>query len=93
MGADFVIAVDCVPGEELVDDPKNVVQAVGRAVDLMLKKLSEPGRTGADILIEPEFDEDIWHLDLHLARSLIRDGEAAALKVIGNIKKQLGFIA
>ncbi|MFA4858835.1 MAG: patatin-like phospholipase family protein [Candidatus Margulisiibacteriota bacterium] len=82
MGANFVIAVDAVPKEELIDDPKNVLQVAGRAVDLILRKLSEEGRRQADILIEPDFDEDIWHLDLHMARQLIREGEVAAEKAI-----------
>jgi NTE family protein len=91
MGANFVIAVDCVPGYELVNDPKNVAQVLGRAIDLMLKRLSVNGRETADVLIEPHFGEKAWHLDLHLAPQLIADGEAAARKALPAIKKQLGF--
>lgn len=91
MGANFVIAVDCVPGREQTSNPKNAIQVLGRAVDLMLKDLSNEGRWLADVLIEPDFDEDIWHLDLHKAKNLIREGEEAAEKVIQEIKYRLGL--
>ncbi|MBU0687130.1 MAG: patatin-like phospholipase family protein [Candidatus Margulisbacteria bacterium] len=89
MGANFVIAVDAVPDFEMVEDPKNVLQVVGRTVDLLLKKVSEEGRQTADVLIQPEFDEDMWHLDLHKAKHLIQEGETAANKMIDEIVHRL----
>jgi NTE family protein len=89
MGADFVIAVDTVPGFELLEHPRNIVEVLGRSVDLMLKGLGAKGSQLADILIEPEFDEDVWHFDLHKADHLISEGEIAANKVIEEIEKRL----
>lgn len=91
MGADFVIAVDAVPNMELLEHPQNVIEVIGRSVDIMLRKLSESGRNKADILIQPDFDEDIWHFDLRKADHLISEGEAAANKVIQEIENKLGL--
>jgi NTE family protein len=89
MGADFVIAADAVPKSELLEHPQNVVEVVGRSVDIMLRKMSIEGRRLANILIEPEFDEDVWHFDLRKAGHLIAEGEAATNKVIEEIEKRV----
>ena len=79
MGANFVIAVDVVPGRPLKEDPENALQVFGRAIDLTLKKFSQEGRRSAQVLIEPEIPEDIWQLDIDEAPRLIKAGEEAAL--------------
>lgn len=89
MGADFIIAVDAVPGFELIEHPQNIVEVLGRSIDLMLKGLSKESRKLANVLIEPEFDEDVWHFDLHKAEHIINEGEVAANKVIQEIKDKL----
>jgi NTE family protein len=89
MGADFIISVDAVPKLELLEHPQNVVEVIGRAVDIMLRKLSEEGRNSADILIEPEFDEDDWHFDLSKADHLIQAGEIAAEKALQEIERKI----
>ncbi|MFA6430883.1 MAG: patatin-like phospholipase family protein [Candidatus Margulisiibacteriota bacterium] len=90
MGAEFVIASDVVPAKYVMASPKDPLQALGRALDLMLRNGSiEEART-ADALIEFEMgDEDIWHLDFHKAKKLISAGEISAHRMINKIKKSL----
>jgi len=87
MGANFVIAVDAVPSKPIKYLPKDPFQMYGRAFDIVMHKLSIEQRRNADILIEPEMDEDIWHLDLHKAKRLIAAGEAAAHKALRHLQK------
>lgn len=89
MGANFVIAVDVVPSRPFTSLPKDPFQMYGRAFDIVMHKLSEKQREKADILIEPQIAEDIWHLDLHKAKRLIAAGEVAAQQVIGKIKRKV----
>lgn len=85
MGANYVIAVDVVPGRPIRYLPRDPVQVFGRSIDIALHKLSAQQRKAADILIEPQIEEDIWHLDLHKAEELISHGEEAALEIIDKI--------
>lgn len=87
MGADYVVAVDVVPSKPYHTLPKDAFQVFGRSLDLILHKLSIEQRKKADLLIEPQLEEDIWHLDLHKAKRLISVGEAAAHRVIGKLKR------
>ncbi len=87
MGANYTVAVDVVPSKPIRKLPQDPFHMYGRAFDIVLHKLSLEQRKKANILIEPEFDEDIWHLDLHKAKRLIAAGEAAAGKVISKIKR------
>ncbi len=89
MGADFVIAVDVVPGGKRKSEPDNIFQVVGRAYDIMVRKMSEESRRAAQVLIEPEIPEDIWHIDFDKAKRLIKAGEEAAEKKIPEIKAKL----
>ncbi len=86
MGANFTVAVDVVPSKPIHYLPKDAFQVFGRALDLVLHKLSVEQRELADILIEPKMEEDIWHLDLHKAKRLIAVGEAAAQKALRKIR-------
>lgn len=89
MGADFIIAADVVPGGNLEREPDNALQIFGRTIDLVMKRLSEDGRKLADILIEPEIPQDIWHLDVDKAARLIKIGEEATAGRILEIKTRL----
>lgn len=89
MGAEFVIASDVVPTRPPHRFPRDPFQVLGCSLDLILKKLSSPEAHQADVLIELEMEEDIWHLDLHKAKKLITAGEVAAHRVINKIKRSL----
>ena len=89
MGADFVIAVDVVPGKPIKHDPQNQFETLGRSYDLMVHNLSYENRRSADVLIEPEIPEDVWHFDIDKAPRLIKAGEEAAKKKIPEIKAKL----
>lgn len=91
MGAEFVIAVDVIPGNPLKKDPDNAFEIFGRAFDLVMKKISAEGRNLADLLIEPEIPEDIWHLDFDKSKRLIAAGEEAAESRILEIKTRLAL--
>lgn len=89
MGANFIIAIDVVPGQNLGETPKNALQIFGRAFDLAIKKLSIQGRQMADVLIEPEIPQDIMHVDVDKAKRLIEIGERATEGRILEIKTRL----
>ena len=89
MGADFVIAVDCSPAHPMKKLPVNQFQVMGRAYDIIIRKCSMESRDLADILIEPEIPEDIWHFDIDEQARLIKAGEEAAKKMIPAIKAKL----
>ena len=86
MGAQKVIAVNVVPGNDFTADYNNMLQLVGRSIDLMVYKLSEDSLKRADYVINPKIDSDIWHLDLDKTDRLIKAGEAAAKKVIKDLE-------
>jgi NTE family protein len=86
MGANFVVAVDVVPAKPIHYIPHDAYQVFGRSLDLVLHQLSIAQRKRADILIEPQIDEDIWQLDLHKAKKLIAAGENAALKALRKLR-------
>ena len=91
LGADFIIAVDVVPGDPIEGDLQNSFQIFGRTFDLAIKKLSEEGRRLADVVIEPKIPQDIWHLDFNKAKRLIAAGEEAAEASILEIKTRLSL--
>lgn len=87
LGARFTIAVDVVPAKPIHYLPHDAFQVFGRSLDLILHKLSQEQRKLADILIEPQVDEDIWHLDLHKAKRLIAAGEISARQALRKLKQ------
>lgn len=91
MGANFVIAVDVIPSRPIKTLPADAFQVFGRSLDLVFNKLNAEQRKMADILIDPEIAEDIWHLDLHKAKRLIAAGEMAAHRAIAKIKQCLKY--
>lgn len=88
MGANYVVAVDVVPARPFHTLPKDAFQVFGRSLDLLLHKLSIEQRKKANLLIEPQMEEDIWHLDLNKAKRLIAAGEAAANRAV----RRLSFL-
>jgi NTE family protein len=89
MGAEFVIASDVVPEKYVRTLPQDPLQLFGRSLDLVLKRLSREECSRAEVKIQLEMEEDIWHLDLHKANKLIAAGEVAAHRVINKIRKSL----
>ncbi|OGB90547.1 hypothetical protein A2625_03260 [candidate division WOR-1 bacterium RIFCSPHIGHO2_01_FULL_53_15] len=90
MGADYVIASDVIPETTINVLPGEAMQVLGRALDLVLKKLQREEAGRADTLIELKMEaEDIWHLDLHKARKLIAAGEVAAHRLSRKIRQDL----
>ena len=89
MGANYTIAVDVIPSKPIRNLPKNPLRMYERAFDIVMHKLSKEQRKKANILIEPQIEEDIWQLDLHKAKRLIFAGEAAANRMIGKIRRQV----
>lgn len=89
MGADFVIAVDVVPGKPMKKSPENQFQILGRSYDVIVKKCSEESRKLADAVIEVDIPEDIWHFDIDEQPRLIKAGEEAARKMMMAIKAKL----
>ncbi len=89
MGKDYVIASDVIPKRTVRSIPSDPLQTLSRALDLVLKKLSVEEARGADVLLELEMEEDIWHLDLHKAKKLITAGEVVAHRLINKIRKDL----
>ncbi|MFA4844427.1 MAG: patatin-like phospholipase family protein [Candidatus Margulisiibacteriota bacterium] len=89
MGAEYIIASDVVPAHSVKSIPADPLQVLGRSLDLMLKSLSREEAHRAEVLIELEMEEDIWHLDFHKAQKLITAGEVAAHRAINKIKKDL----
>lgn len=89
---DMIIGVDVVPGGHMLKKaPQNAFQFSGRALDLILHRLSDEGRKLADVLIEPEIPEDIWQLDVDETTRLIKCGEEAAERKILEIKAKLAL--
>jgi NTE family protein len=89
MGAEYIIASDVVPSRSVRTVPSDPLQMLGRSLDLFLKKGSDAEARRADVLIELEMEEDIWHLDLHKAKKLVTAGEVAAHRVINKIRRSL----
>lgn len=89
LGAEYVIAVDVIPARSVRAVPSDPLQMLSRSLDIILKKLSSNEAHRADVLIELEMEEDIWHLDLHKAQKLITAGEVAAHRAINKIKRDL----
>ncbi|KAF0134250.1 MAG: NTE family protein [Candidatus Saganbacteria bacterium] len=91
MGADIVIAVDVIPANHLKKAPANQVQILERAYDILVKSSTEQSRKMANIVIEPEIPDDIWHFDVDEYPQLIKAGEEAARKKIAEIKTKVTF--
>ena len=89
MGAEFVIASNVIPTRYVHSLPRDPLQAFGRSLDLILNKLCLPQANTADVLIQLEMEEDIWHLDLHKAKKLVSAGEVAAHRMINKVRKAL----
>ncbi len=89
MGAEFVIASNVIPTKYVRSLPRDPLQAFGRSLDLLLNRLSRDETSRADILVQLELEEDIWHLDLNKAKKLISAGEIAAHRMINKIRKTL----
>lgn len=87
MGANFVVAVDVVPARPIHYVPRDPFQVFGRSLDMVLHNLSVEQRAKADILVEPQIDEDIWQLDIHKAKKLIAAGEKAALQALRRLRR------
>ena len=88
-GANFIVAVDCVPVNPIDVEFKNVFQIFSRTLDIAMRGLSKEGRRGANVLVEPEIPADIYQLDIDKSARLIKAGEIAAQGKIFEIKTKL----
>jgi NTE family protein len=100
MGADFIIAVNVVPGmsdrvnggnREPTEDSRepNIFNILMRAIHIAGYQAVESSLNGADVVIKPQVAH-IGFGDAHRAQECILQGELAAVASIREIKKQLG---
>ncbi|MBL7075462.1 patatin-like phospholipase family protein [candidate division KSB1 bacterium] len=87
LGADYVIAVKLVPSIRKRKRPENVIQIMINSFDLVVRRLGE-GSPGGDTNIQPNL-EGLNAYDFDQAEELLNRGEAAARKVIPQIKQDL----
>lgn len=87
MGANYVIASDVIPSKPSHYLPHDPLQAFSHALDLVLHQLSKEQRKKANILVEPQYKEDIYPFDLHRVKKLIAAGEAAAHTALRNLRR------
>ena len=57
--------------------------------NIILKTNTRLAQKKPSITIEPEIEEDIWHLDIGKAKRLIKAGEVAANAVVNRIKRSI----
>ena len=86
LGADIVIAVDL---GSVPMGRTNIISILGRAADVMIKKLTDNALSHADVIIKPDIEHfpifDFKHCD-----ELIQRGREAARGVMPAIKERLG---
>jgi len=101
MGADFVIAVNVIPGvldhshESIKESTKgarepNIIHVLIQSVHIGTYSLVRSSLENADVVIEP----DVVHIgaaEFHRARECIKQGELAAQKAIAEIRSRLGI--
>jgi NTE family protein len=92
MGANFIIAVNVIPGvtERMVKIGKepNIFQVIMQSIYIATYLLARRSLEDADIVIEP----DVMHIgagDFQKTRELIIRGEQATQSVIPEIKRRL----
>ncbi|MBN2057562.1 MAG: patatin-like phospholipase family protein [Candidatus Saganbacteria bacterium] len=88
MGANFVIASDVIPSGSYKHQPHDPLQVFSRALDIVLHQLSYEQRKKANILIDPDYKDDIWPFDLSRAKALIAAGEHAAHNALRRLRRQ-----
>jgi NTE family protein len=86
MGANFVIASDVIPSEPVHYIPSDPFRVFSRSLDIVLHKLSIEQRKKADILIEPQYEVDIYPFDLNRVKVMIAAGEKAAIQAFERLK-------
>jgi len=100
MGADFVIAVNVIPGvidrshESIKESTKgargpNIIHVLLQSIHIGAYSLVRSSLGNADVVIEP----DVVHIgaaEFHRARECIKQGELAARKAMPEIRSRLG---
>jgi len=100
MGADFVIAVNVIPGvldrshESIKESTKgarepNIIHVLLQSIHIGTYSLVRSSLGNADVVIEP----DVVHIgaaEFHRARECIKQGELAARKAMPEIRSRLG---
>ncbi|MFH1309409.1 MAG: patatin-like phospholipase family protein [Candidatus Omnitrophota bacterium] len=90
LGATCIIAVN--PGFAVKNQKiKNVLQALVQSVQIMGEELNMYQSEAADVVIKPEL-KDIDQFDFDKASIIIKQGEIAAEKKMGVLKRKLGAI-
>jgi NTE family protein len=87
MGADFVIASDVVPINTIPDLSRKPLDVFERSLNIIMHRLSVPQMKKADILVQPQIEEDLWSFDENKARRMIDEGERVALKALRKIRQ------
>ncbi len=88
MGANYVIASDVVPVYTVHDLSRKPQDVFERSVNIIMHGLSLPQMKRANILIQPQIEEDLWGFDEDKARRMINEGEKAALKSLHKIQQR-----
>ncbi|MBI2851211.1 MAG: hypothetical protein HYX80_09300 [Chloroflexi bacterium] len=89
MGANFIIAVNVIPRDEVhVAEAPNLFTVVMRTIHIASYQMIKASLVGVDVVIEPPV-QDIGYADFHRAPEGILRGELAAKKVIPEIKDAL----
>ena len=90
MGADFVIAVDVIPNNQLDHNLEDGVSIYNRAFDILMKGTNLHALDLADCIIEP-VKELVIAFDIKDQDRLIAMGEKAAEAAIPDLVKKLGL--
>ncbi|MCL6451579.1 MAG: patatin-like phospholipase family protein [Acetobacteraceae bacterium] len=90
MGADVVLAVDLTPQPGPVPEPRNVIQILLRALDIMQRANVARDAEEADILLQPRVGH-FGHLDLSRWAQIAAEGERAAREALPAIRAALGL--
>lgn len=89
LGADIIIAVDL--GSVPLDERRlNIISILGRAADIMIRKITDTELAGADVIIRPDVDE-FPIFDFRHCEQLVQKGREAAQAAIPALKQTLAI--
>ena len=87
MGAKRVIAV-CIPKEDETAEPTNLVEVIGRSMQIMQMRTEDLWRAQSDLVIAPQVARWSWH-DFRHAEQVIEAGADSARKALPLIRQWL----
>ncbi|MFC1952646.1 patatin-like phospholipase family protein [Chloroflexota bacterium] len=93
MGADFIIAVNVIPGSERPGNTEpSLFTVIMQTIHISSYQFIQESLEGADIVIEPKVQK-IGYADFHYARECILQGELAANRMISEIKMRYSALS